>query len=238
MAPGCFFFCCCSHSSYLHIDWWGHSKALTCVCITILTILLYFKRIWSVHIITLLVDWGTTTVSDIRESVIIHLRFDVIFDFLALKRAAMSSWISVFCFFLMQGKLEGPQQSINGGLWWSIGIAWCFSIDYGNVSRWIEEGWILLRLDWSHPLNEPSAFQYVAAVARSRKKRQIWSERSLLVMPSGVWSLCLMRLCRLVCFTEFGFVRHTASYICSDWPLVIHGFVSVPFRMIRCAVAL
>lgn len=24
--------------------------------------------------------------------------------------------------------------------WWSIGIVWCFSIDYGNVSRWIEQG--------------------------------------------------------------------------------------------------
>lgn len=24
------------------------------------------------------------------------------------------------------------------GLWWSIGIAWCFCIDYGNVSHWME----------------------------------------------------------------------------------------------------
>lgn len=24
------------------------------------------------------------------------------------------------------------------GLWWSIGIAWCFCIDYRNVSRWME----------------------------------------------------------------------------------------------------
>lgn len=24
------------------------------------------------------------------------------------------------------------------GLWWSMGIAWCFCIDYGNVSRWME----------------------------------------------------------------------------------------------------
>lgn len=25
-------------------------------------------------------------------------------------------------------------------LWWSIGLVWCFSIDYGNASRWIEQG--------------------------------------------------------------------------------------------------
>lgn len=110
-------------------------------------------------------------------------------------------------------------------LWWSIALVWCFSIDYGNASRWIEQGGD----------QESCGITGICRPIKIHKPAHLTSEwwrfiNMIYFAMHICYPACFSHVC--VCFVN---LWHSGS--CSNWPLVmrvISLWLSSDSLLIKC----